>query len=400
VLDPGEAAWSGDAARAGVLRPRAGLPALANAGGAFQVLCREPRSTFPPRLALVAADGARPAALAIEDEVLEPEEGGLTLARRTVRVTRGAPGAYDLRVEWPCGIRALAPRAVWLHGEDPALTSPLRVAHITDLHLGRSADSPARLEQVIAGVNALSPDLVLLTGDVVDNGDRAEQFGLAHRLLSALRAPALVVAGNHDHGFHPRALSGRGFGPGWRHFGDAFHAYTQFAVSRGGWDFIGFDSGPTLVSPLVRTRGLGPAAVAALERALERSHAAGRRGAVLFSHTRSGGGAVGRMGHGAEDLQDVLRRAARRGQRVLHLSGHTHWSDVFELDPECRGFIRWDPGRYALDEQAIHAPVALVTTQSATHSWPFKLSGRGYGWSCLSLGQDATRIRFHQYGLP
>jgi 3',5'-cyclic AMP phosphodiesterase CpdA len=41
------------------------------------------------------------------------------------------------------------------------------------------------------------PDLVLLTGDVVDDGSAAD-YATATRLLSRIRQPLLVIPGNHD----------------------------------------------------------------------------------------------------------------------------------------------------------------------------------------------------------
>lgn len=80
------------------------------------------------------------------------------------------------------------------------------IAQISDPHVrphGRLyqdvVDSNAMLADAIAHLNALDPrpDLVLLSGDVVDHGDPAE-YEEARRLLAALRSPLLVIPGNHD----------------------------------------------------------------------------------------------------------------------------------------------------------------------------------------------------------
>jgi Icc protein len=60
-------------------------------------------------------------------------------------------------------------------------------------------DSNAMFARAIAHLNALDPrpDLVLLSGDLVDQGEAAE-YGHVRTLLAALAMPALVIPGNHD----------------------------------------------------------------------------------------------------------------------------------------------------------------------------------------------------------
>jgi len=72
----------------------------------------------------------------------------------------------------------------------------LRIVHISDLHVGQHLDV-AELAEHVRRVNALEPDLVCVTGDLVD---RAETCGLAFPTLAGLRARhgVLVTLGNHD----------------------------------------------------------------------------------------------------------------------------------------------------------------------------------------------------------
>jgi predicted MPP superfamily phosphohydrolase len=73
----------------------------------------------------------------------------------------------------------------------------LRVVHVTDLHLGPTAHRDA-LREALDQVNALEPDLICVTGDVVDS----PVTDLDHWLpeLSRVRAPhgVYAVLGNHD----------------------------------------------------------------------------------------------------------------------------------------------------------------------------------------------------------
>jgi Icc protein len=60
-------------------------------------------------------------------------------------------------------------------------------------------DSNAIFEAAIRHLNGLTPrpDLVILTGDVVDEGTPAE-YTVAREILSQLQMPFLVIPGNHD----------------------------------------------------------------------------------------------------------------------------------------------------------------------------------------------------------
>ena len=60
-------------------------------------------------------------------------------------------------------------------------------------------DTDASLRLMVAHLNSLNPrpDLVLLTGDLTDNGDPAEYRRL-HEILEPLDLRYLLLAGNHD----------------------------------------------------------------------------------------------------------------------------------------------------------------------------------------------------------
>lgn len=81
-----------------------------------------------------------------------------------------------------------------LHAEQ--LETPLRVAHLTDLHVGLVTPLAAQ-EAAVSAANACRPDLVAMTGDFVCFG----QGWLTRltELLARIEAPAIAVLGNHDH---------------------------------------------------------------------------------------------------------------------------------------------------------------------------------------------------------
>jgi len=79
----------------------------------------------------------------------------------------------------------------------PDALAGLRVAQISDLHIGLQLRAPL-LRELVARVNALEPDLVAITGDLFDFDPAFIEEGC--RELAALRAPLGVfcVLGNHD----------------------------------------------------------------------------------------------------------------------------------------------------------------------------------------------------------
>jgi 3',5'-cyclic AMP phosphodiesterase CpdA len=80
------------------------------------------------------------------------------------------------------------------------------IAQITDTHIkapGQLAhgrvDTAAHLVRAVEAINTLSPapDVILLTGDLVDSGSH-EEYGQLLELLRPLRAPLFPIPGNHD----------------------------------------------------------------------------------------------------------------------------------------------------------------------------------------------------------
>ena len=85
----------------------------------------------------------------------------------------------------------------------PRGSPPLRLALVSDMHIGNLAMPVARLDRIVDQINAEKPDAILLAGDFV-NGSDAESWDFHPRLLAAplsrLRAPLglFAVLGNHD----------------------------------------------------------------------------------------------------------------------------------------------------------------------------------------------------------
>lgn len=71
------------------------------------------------------------------------------------------------------------------------------IAHISDLHVCKADFDEEMFMQAVSEINALQPDMIILTGDLTDHGYYAE-FEQATRYLSLFEAPLFAVPGNHD----------------------------------------------------------------------------------------------------------------------------------------------------------------------------------------------------------
>lgn len=184
----------------------------------------------------------------------------------------------------------------------PAGHRVLRLAHLTDVHVGRMTPE-ARLEGAIDAINALAPDVVCMTGDYV-----AHSLQYLPRLTHHLRrltAPTFATLGNHDH-WHGAPSVVRAL----EHAGVTVlvNRSVRFEVEGHAWRIVGIDDAVTGHHDVDRAwsePGDEPSLV--LSHLAELASVADRRGAalVLSGHTHGGqipnGGVVERvmrrMGH-------------------------------------------------------------------------------------------------------
>jgi predicted MPP superfamily phosphohydrolase len=76
----------------------------------------------------------------------------------------------------------------------PAAFDGLRIAHLSDFHLGPASRGQVAVERAVAWVEQRRPDLVCVTGDLVSHPRGERRF---RALLARLDRP-IVVLGNHD----------------------------------------------------------------------------------------------------------------------------------------------------------------------------------------------------------
>lgn len=69
------------------------------------------------------------------------------------------------------------------------------IVHLSDLHFGQIDESI--LAALIAVIQKITPNLVVVSGDLTQRA-RSSQFEQARAFLETIRAPRIVVPGNHD----------------------------------------------------------------------------------------------------------------------------------------------------------------------------------------------------------
>jgi 3',5'-cyclic-AMP phosphodiesterase len=195
------------------------------------------------------------------------------------------------------------------------------IAQITDLHVrprglpaNRVVESNMMTERAIDAVIALRPrpDVVLITGDLVDCG-LVEEYEQLKRILARLDLPFLVIPGNHDQRENfRRVLAGyRGV--------TADAEFVQFVVDDYPVRLIALDT-------LVPGKGEGalcPRRLDFLERALARER---EKPTVIFMHHPPFDCGIAHMDRirlieGAERLAEIVR-PYQNVERIL--CGHHH----------------------------------------------------------------------------
>jgi predicted MPP superfamily phosphohydrolase len=205
------------------------------------------------------------------------------------------------------------------------LTTALRIAHISDLHLGLLSDE-RYLQRMVDDINALRPDLIVVTGDLVDMQlDRLDGLSAKLATLSA-RLGKYAVYGNHE-------------------------AFAGIAASRAFIERAGFtvlsNSGVT-VANAVNLLGVDDPGVAG------RVTTSSMNEAALLARFRNGLFTV-LLKH-----QPVVAKESR-GLFDLQLSGHTHGGQIF-------------PFRF-LTSLVYQAPIGL--SEVAPDSWLYVSRGVG-----------------------
>jgi len=75
------------------------------------------------------------------------------------------------------------------------LKEDLRAVHLSDIHIG-SIRNAGYMERIVHETNKLNPDVVFITGDMVDGSARLHKH--TFKAINSLKAPVFFVTGNHE----------------------------------------------------------------------------------------------------------------------------------------------------------------------------------------------------------
>lgn len=89
------------------------------------------------------------------------------------------------------------PQVIELNLTSPLIKKDLRIVQISDLHITRATPA-SRIQKIVYQVNALAPDIIVMTGDIID--DLLPKIDKKLDILGGFNAPYGVysVMGNHE----------------------------------------------------------------------------------------------------------------------------------------------------------------------------------------------------------
>ncbi len=258
------------------------------------------------------------------------------------------------------------------------------IAHLSDLHVTADGARPAtdydtgtRLAAAVAHLNALSPrpDLVLVTGDLV-NGPKPGEYEALAAILAPLAIPYRVLPGNHDDREELRRI----FGPmGWLPMeGD----FIQYAVED-------FPVRILMLDSMVPGKAAGALCARRLAWTAERlAEQPGRPTILALHHPPFDTGLTFLDTLRCLDGADSLGRLVRSRPNVLAvLCGHTHrqtavnWNGAYgyvapsvayqiALDLGPNPPYRWSAEPSALALHRVRPDVGLITHLSPIGDYP------------------------------
>jgi Icc protein len=257
----------------------------------------------------------------------------------------------------------------------------ITIAQMSDLHCGSPHFVPSLLERAIAEVNEVQPDVVIVSGDLTNDGFRQE-FQTAREYLDRVECERLIVVpGNHD----SRNV-------GYVHFEELFGERSTF-LHIDGVSIVAIDS----TEPDLDHGTIGRGRYGWIEECF--ANEAYLRIFVLHHHLLPvpGTGRERNVVHDAGDALECLQRADCH----LVLSGHKHVSYAWRLEDlfvvnagtvsttrlrgktkPCYGVIEASPERVTVYRKyPFHEQEAILTFDPRTYE---------YEKSAQLLGETAT----------
>jgi len=247
-------------------------------------------------------------------------------------------------------------RETTIRFDDPAMRGQsLRVALVSDFHVGNHGMTAAHMDRVIDQIMAQRPDAILLAGDFVNGeypGDPAMRADLLAKPLSRLHAPlgVFAVLGNHDRITDPDAVAA--------------------AVKQAGITLLTDQMAPLGPITLIGIDNALPVR-ARVPQLMKQARATGRP-LVLMEHSPSLLRLV------APDVPVILAGHTHCGQ--VHIpgwpGGHNPLTGTTYYNPNFRcGLVHW------------HGRLVLVTGGVGSGAFPFRIGTRPDFWIVRFTGR-------------
>lgn len=189
------------------------------------------------------------------------------------------------------------------------------IAHISDLHVSKADFDEDIFMKAAAEINELQPDMIILTGDITNNGYYAE-FEQATRYLSMFEAPLFAVPGNHD----SRNL-------GYESFEDLIGERSWKLTLGDEFTVIGLDSS----SPDESRGHIGKPQHMWLEHQLDKCVIDDKFSIVALHHHVVSIPQTGRERNVLSDAGDILKTLTTHEVDLI-LSGHKHVPNVWRIN--------------------------------------------------------------------
>lgn len=211
------------------------------------------------------------------------------------------------------------------------LTKPVRIAHLTDIHIG-TVHQNEYLEMVVGKTNKQKPDLVLITGDLFDGSAPIHEEMLV--ALNNLEAPTYFSTGNHEvyEGLSEVAETIKNL---------KMKFLANEVAMEGEIQIIGVNDKQALPKGVT------------LDTILQEQKFSADKPTVLLYHT------------------PVEWEAARANGIDLMLSGHTHNGQVIPFNLLVRLFFKYVNGLYETDNSFLH-----VSSGAGTWGPPMRLGSQ------------------------
>ena len=243
-----------------VQRPILSIPEIITPGETMDILCLADESTNNWQAKLLYNDIV--VNLSIASSIFDNNSGLWTLVAEIP--IPDLYELYDLQITASNEIYDVTKNSVQLI---PSIRDQYYFIHITDTHLPTrvywtsdpetavtDSTTMVRLRNIINDVNLLNPEFVLITGDIINEGeledlDDGRVYSRTKRILGEFEVPIYLVAGNHDIGGWvatpgPQGSARRNW---WKFFGwkdlEFYPTYTQnYTFDYGNILFIGMES--------------------------------------------------------------------------------------------------------------------------------------------------------------